>query len=728
MRSTKKLFYILGLLLVMLPFQNCGIRPQNLSLSSTEKTTESGNGGGYEGKPDGTYYHYIPSYTCEGKPSAEQITEIKNGQAFLYANKDNQCANQSTPIPVDDINFSPFQNEFISVKDSLFKRYDEKPVGIPNNLAEVLCRDNFENPTFEIVSHYDREKNEALTRVYLPDRQISDFSVSRILSSNEVRYVAENISFIVDLSKPAFAERKFTGQIEKTTIAGLPVQSLVCVVGGSIDTSKWALTALTNVNVGSFQLMKNNEILFFSEVSRHYFSSTLYSYVKHLFNIGADGVVSDFSKMVFGEQYDVIHQNGKVDDVLNLFTAKLTSEGWTSLFVYDSRTGRAKRLTNLKAGVEPEIHGLNRPVLTSDQHLIYDTQILQASLSTTLVVRAYNFNDDSIEDVATLGADNEKGYSVLPKANKLLIYWRIKNSIKNVIEVYDTKSKTSTDVTLQMPGNCRVIGFDAKNVSDESGVLTTQICDESNRSLVQITLADGGVKVLGVESSISWVSDDGNTLVLTNASKANVAYDVRTGKTTSLPIDPRFGYDGSTSGLTDFSQSQFSSKMALASDRYLYGFGGNTGAPVMYQVDLVSGVSTPVCDAAAGKKLFLGILPNQKVFVFTYDAALKVYRFYQAKSPTDCARINEFPSEYPNVPKIIPTNIGFGLLLGSPITIYSTNPSPEAVFVPIDGRPPLKFNPNSKGNWQMEVSADKNRIVLRGPDADDVIRIFSFDL
>ncbi|MBC7466997.1 MAG: hypothetical protein H7256_13495 [Bdellovibrio sp.] len=48
--------------------------------------------------------------------------------------------------------------------------------------------------------------------------------------------------------------------------------------------------------------------------------------------------------------------------------------------------------------------------------------------------------------------------------------------------------------------------------------------------------------------------------------------------------------------------------------------------------------------------------------------------------------------------------------------------------MPIDGRPPLKFNPGANGNWKMEVSADKNRIILTGPDLNNVIKLFSFDL
>ncbi|MGZ5279794.1 MAG: hypothetical protein ACXWC9_07630, partial [Pseudobdellovibrionaceae bacterium] len=651
---------------------------------------ESGNGGGYEGKPDGVFYHYSPSFTCEGKPSAEQITEIRNGQAFLYVSENNQCANQSAPIPVDDIHISPFQNEFITVKDSLFKRYDEKPAGIPNNLAEVLCRDNFENPTFEIVSHYDRELNQAMTRIYKAGQQISDFSVSRILSSSEVRYVAGNISFKVDLSKPAFAERKFAGQIEKTSVASLAAQSLTCVIGGSIDTSKWNLKALTDgkQDTGGFQLMKNNEILFFSEVSRHYFSPTIFSYVTHLFKIGHDSVISDFSQAVFGEKYDIKYRNGNVGNDVYLFSGKLTSEMWTSLLLYDARTGKSKRLTNIYPGADPETHNTNSPVLTEGQYLFYDTNIWREFNEYMMVVRVYNFNDDSITEIATLGSNVRNGYSVLPKSNKLLIFWAEKDGIRNVLEIYDAKSKTAKHVPMQTSGNCSIVGFDVKNTSDEKSVLATQVCEDKSRNVVQVFLADGAVNVLGLNSAISWMSEDLNRILLTETSNSTAAYDLRTGKANKLPIQPGFGDGNFRVGFTDLELLSESSKIALANDRYLYGFGGNTDSPTMYQVDLNTGISAPICETAIGKKLFVGQLANQKVFLFTYDSALKVYRFYQAKSPTDCARLNEFPSAYPNVRKLMPTQIGFGLLLGNPLTRYADDTAVEAVFAPIDGRPP----------------------------------------
>lgn len=730
MRSMKKLFYIIGLLIVILPFQNCGMLSSftpGQSLSSNGKS-ESGNGGGYEGKPDGTYYHFIPNYTCAGTSTAEQITEIKNGQAFLYTNKDNKCADQSAPIPVADVNVSPFQNEFISVKDSLFKRYDQKPDGIPTNLAEVLCRDDFNNPTFEIVSHYDRENNEALTRIYLPDQKIPDFSVSRILSMNEVRYVASGITFKVDLSKPAYADRKFAGQIESSTIGKVSPRPLVCVIGGSIDTSKWSLKALTNRDVtGSFQVMKNNEIVFFSVMSKQVYFGRFYTYVMHLFKIGADNFITDFSKMIFGDNYNVIYQNGTVGDVLSLYSARADNEAWTSDFFYDSRTGKARRLTNLVPGAFPEAYNYQHPVLTADEHMFYDTYVLDNSMDRNLTVKVYDFKSDTVENVASLG-DTGNTYIALPKSNRLVITWRLLNDLKNVMQIYEASSKQSHVVTIQMPQGCYLGNYGLRSSGDEASILASRICDAAKTDVVRISLADGAVKTVGVDTRITWVSADNNRIVMTDAAGASAAYDLRSDRKIEVPVSPRFGDNSLTSGLTDYALLNDSPKMVLASDRYLYGFGGKIEAPTMYKTDLTSGVSTAVCEAAIGKKLYAGLLPNQKVFLLTYDSNLKIYRFYQVKGASDCVRINEFPSNYLMVSRLNATNIGFGLVLGKEITVYKNESAAEAVFVPIDGRPPLKFNPNSDGQWQMEVSPDRNRLVLSGPDTDGETKIFSFEL
>lgn len=732
MREIKKLFYCLSLLLVILAFQNCGMQSQLDQARKLSSFEESGNGGGYEGKPDGTYYLYVPSYTCEGTPSAEQVTEIKDGQAFLYSNQSNQCANQSTPIPITDINISPFQKEFISVKDTLFKRYDEKPVGIPNNLAEILCRDNFENPSFEIVSHYDREKNEALARVYQFQKQVPDFSISRVLSPREVKYVSNELSFTVDISKPSQADKKFAGVVEKSLIAGVYLGPVVCVVGGSLDTTKWAVKEITQLDAGSLHPLQNGEIVFFSEISRTYFSTNFFRTVNHMFKVTIDGIVSDFTKSELGDEYNVIYVLRAEGKNISMFAAKTANDMWPSTYVYDSENKITKKLTNLVSGGEPEAYNLQTPVLTADRHLFYDTRIVSFYKNNGTVLRVYDFVRDEISDVEIFDSFSS-GYVVLPASNKAVLFYTQKDGIKNVIDVYDAKTKTSKRVNLKMNESCQISPYAPIVVEKETAILTSQYCSDSTYQTVLLSLADGEVKIISDGNNVqSWLSPSKKWMIVQSGVAEYSAYGIATGQKIKVPFDPKLGYysgpGSSVESLTNFILSGHQSKIAFINERYIYGLGGTIDAPHMYQVDVTTGLSAEVCENAVGRKIFIGSLEDKKAFVFTYDAVLKVYRFYQAKGPNDCPRINEFPSDFPYVPKLMPTKIGFGLLLGNSLSASTRVWTREAVFVPIDGRPPLKFNTDSDHNWEMEVFPDQNKIVMRGPGASGVLKILKVDL
>ena len=721
---------LVSTLLLIISFQNCGAGSSFNASALRISSSLSGNGGGYEGKLNGVFYHYIPSYTCEGNASADQITQVKDGVAYLYENKSNQCATQSAPVLFADMNVSPFQNEFISVKDILFKRYEVKPVGIPNSLAEVLCRDDFENPSFEIVSHYDRDTNLAMTRIYFDDHLQNDFATSRILSSEKVSYVSNQIKFAVEFSKPiASNSRKFSGQVDASKIPGVSAGKLVCVVGGTLDTSKWNLRELTKQDAGPFYLLGNGEIMFFSEISRNYFSSQFFNSVTHLFKIALDNSVIDFSKAILGDNYNVVYRVSDIDKDQTIFAAKISSEIWPSLFIYDFKTAAVKKLTNLVSGASPEAYVMQSPVLTNDGHLFYDTKILGFQQGPdSFVLRVFDKINDTISDVYVITAS--AGYKVLPQTNRALILWPLKGSVPNVLEIYDAKTKISVDYPLG-DTSCLLNLRSAELIENEKFMIATESCANTITNIIQINLQNGTRKILAENKRIEWISENKQWLITIGIDSKHAAYNILSGVTISVPIDPKLTNPSGTSSQIDidnFSQSGYGLQVALANQTHLYGFGGNFDSPTLFHVNLANAAASAICEDAVGKKLFLGALNSEKVFLFTYDAMVKVYRFYLIKNSTECIRINEFPSDYPSVPKLISTNIGFGLLLGYPLSASTTNHTREAVFVPIDGRPPLKFNSNENSNWEMEVSEDKNRIVLRGPGSDGVLKIFSFNL
>ncbi len=720
----RKLSISLSFLILVIGFQNCGLKSSFLAIQNLS-FKDSGNGGGYEGKPNARYYHYVPNYTCEGQPSPEQVTEIKDGQAYLYANTTSQCANQNQLISNSDIVFSPFQNDFISVNDKLFKRYEVKPVGVPDSLAEILCRDNFENPTYEIISHFDRVKNEALTRIYFSDKKIEDFAVSRILSMDQLQYVSKVFSLTVNLKAGSTGRGKFDALIEKSEIAKVFPGPLTCIVGGSMDTSHWSLKPLTTVDAGPFHLRSNGEVMFFSEISRNYFSSNFYTSVQHVFKIGLDGLVEDFTAKILGPEYNIKYYVGPVHDDLFVFAAKVPNEGWTSLYVYDSVTNRSKKLTNLVTGGSPEAYTRGTPVLTNDRKLIYDTMVAFSAPEAMGYIRVYDMVADTITELAAIDT-HYSGYFVNSNGKTVSFFWNQKNNMENLIETHDLNNKQSTIVPVKAPAGCRILMMETEIVTYEDKAIGLLNCGTETSEVVRISLLDGSVKLFGKLTKRYWVTPDQKWIVMA-MDKGSRIVNLKTEEFWDAPVDPYFLLvkpDGSY----DDSMGTSGQKIGYDGSRYIFGFGGNYTSPTAYKVDTQTGKTSEICSGASGRKLDIGILPDQRAFLFTYDSDLKVYRFYQAKADGTCTRINEFPSQYPTVPKYISTNIGFALLLGNPLSNSTSVWTREAVFVPIDGRPPLKFNSDGNSNWEMDVSPSKNRIILRGPDAQGTVRIFSFDL
>jgi hypothetical protein len=259
-------------------------------------------------------------------------------------------------------------------------------------------------------------------------------------------------------------------------------------------------------------------------------------------------------------------------------------------------------------------------------------------------------------------------------------------------------------------------------------------CGNAPQTSVLLSLVNGSIRDLGQYDYVPWTSDDLQWIVLkgislsidptTGAQVATYAptqtvYQVDTGLSWPVPIVPGLG----TPQPVEMSQQPFN--MAFTGGRWLYGLGGDTQNPSLYQVDLTTGNSTTLCNSALGRKVFVSAPSDQRVFLFTYDATLQTYRFYYAKSATECVRINEFPSAHPFASFLKATTVGFALGLND----GNDGPIPDVVFVPIDGRPPMKLSQTADGNWYIDIAPTKDRVVLAGPTpSDGVRRIFSFDL
>ncbi len=729
MKNSRKFLCILLLAVAMLPFQNCGvISPHQSDLLSYFKS--QGNGGGYDGKPDGTYYLYIPNHLCAGAPAATEITEIKNGQASLLENKTDQCGTQSTPISLSDLNISPFENDFISVKDVLFKRYAIKPQGNPSQIAEVLCRDDFEKPTYEIVSHFDRETNQASARIYGDQINVPDFATSRVLSSDYVQYVADQLSLTVDISRVVSGARQFKGQIRSSTLKGINKgASLTCVTGGSLDTSHWVFHPLSDLET-------NNVSAFFG--AKVFFHVTIAPFISHIFVLDSNDVQSDFTQTYFGDNFSNPAHYQIEDSQVFVVEGRPTSDLYNSHYVYDHVKDRVIKMTNRQAVHANPVYLQNEPILTQNRHLIYganERDPVDFNRST------YSFNDLDLNSTDLYQIPVQSGqYQVLPSTNRVLFFET--SLTASFFNVYDIPSKSLQKIATAP--DCPVKPFTVSQTSNllvvnkEQEFISMSNCGASqDSSLFAISIKDGSRISLGQNRGVLWSSQDQKWLWLTDLTwqknatdgllyrsigfKNPVLYNSETHQFMNMTqeLQPRFADFAND----NFYQDNWPVLMTAVSDQWIYGFGGDSNAPHLYQVSLKDGTTQNICENAVGKKIFFGVLPNQKLYLLTHDSILGIYRFYLASSAA-CTRINEFPSTHAFVPSLKAADLGFALALND----GNLQPNREALFVPMDGRPPLRLNYNEGGYWNIFLSLDKKRVLLGGPNAQGNFRISAFDL
>jgi hypothetical protein len=210
--------------LVLMPFQNCTrysfkSLTDGLALNSSGGEV-SGNGGGYDGKLQGSYFRFIPDFTCEGKKTFKELIEVVDSKAYLFENTIDKCATDSIEIPLESLALSPFQSEVISRAGHIYERFATSPSQVPDSFQELVCRDDFANPNFEILVRYDQNTNTASTTFYSADTNSTDPSSVRAINNSLLEYssYAGELRYQVNLNQPdPQAPSNFKGQITFTS-------------------------------------------------------------------------------------------------------------------------------------------------------------------------------------------------------------------------------------------------------------------------------------------------------------------------------------------------------------------------------------------------------------------------------------------------------------------------------------------------------------------------------
>ena len=195
--------------IVVLLFQNCSLKSPlqfstaSLSLKNSESSQDStpgGNGGGYEGKPDGIYERIIPGFECEGQPAAFSKIELKNDSVTLTINTKEKCEATKINLNPSDIRGDQNYNDIVSVKDGLYQKRQNSLNS--TKITEVLCYENSSNPNYSLrVTKESPSEYQLEIRDLIQSQSTTVGSVIKSAFMQKIKYLKGDVSLEIDATK-----------------------------------------------------------------------------------------------------------------------------------------------------------------------------------------------------------------------------------------------------------------------------------------------------------------------------------------------------------------------------------------------------------------------------------------------------------------------------------------------------------------------------------------------
>lgn len=243
-------------------FQNCSSEFSSNDNKNRDFNLKSDNNGhGYGGKPGTSLFRFVPNFVCADQSAApEIILQAEDGTLRLQkTNVGEDCQKQVVEFDMNLLYRSPFQNEFFVYNDYLFTSAPQVTKSVPNNLAEALCRDDFNEPKFEVVAHYDGSLQISQVNFFgsFPESQSSDQTVARVFSANSVLYTTSQYRLEIEIPTSLVeGKKRYTGDLN----FGSQKIKLTCVLGGGLDIGLFNFRKLTAGHVLKNYVIENNHI------------------------------------------------------------------------------------------------------------------------------------------------------------------------------------------------------------------------------------------------------------------------------------------------------------------------------------------------------------------------------------------------------------------------------------------------------------------------------------
>lgn len=237
--NARYVFLLSSAIVLLLAFQNCHTSDNfQTSQSSSTKDLESiGNGTGYDGKPVGLYFNYVPDFKCNGDESFFASLKVEGNILGYLQNTQGSCGSLSQNLSIEQLTVSPYQNRIVGYQDKIFEYSSTTFTRIPDKLVEAWCFNDAPTVDFEIIQEYSRSlqssTGEFFSSIKNSLQHQREVATSRIINTDQFRFVSDLYELRVDRTKFNPETGLFDGVIHFTQDNQYLVDAnLKCRLGG----------------------------------------------------------------------------------------------------------------------------------------------------------------------------------------------------------------------------------------------------------------------------------------------------------------------------------------------------------------------------------------------------------------------------------------------------------------------------------------------------------------
>jgi len=709
-------------------FQNCEQTLVSTVLSESSpaanQSTTDGNGTGYDGKP-GTFYNYVPDFSCEGKESFFAQVSTENQQINYIKNSSLKCGIELQTIAESDLERSPFHGELIGYREKIFQFSEVPFLAIPNVLTEAWCFNQSGEKDFEIVQRYGRSDQASTTQIYFKkngvNHQVAPSRTTRIVDSATAIFRGSSYELQIFRQKMVASGGTYAGKVS-AIVDGVPIKKdLSCRLGGYLDTQLWPARVVIDGNVRKADFDQSTTKVYASVGVSSNFKIVEGSLDNNqpsrvIPNLIVSGYGADVVKMSPDHKYLVYRDNNRL------------------LYSHDLQTHQTISLRNplhsiVSQSVDREYKIVGDMVYYKEYVQVSGSQVHNQFRRVSLKGdRALVIHDGGVANADT--PDLLNGYDVSFGMSSVLFGLKEAQNLPLQLFSMPNSADVSKNLTPQFSDGSYLLSMGQHKLVGlkQEYVLFPIVTPQANPNIGYYNLlalaVDGSSQALlgiaGVPTS-SVIVPQGDMIYLT-----------------AMIPKPGSGFLVSTqaSYLVEFgswhtrSVPTLTSVVADANSNAFYGLSNEQ----IFRIDISTAVSQQICSEIKGAQK---IIAGKKAGVYILAGSASATKIYRYQDSGSCPKIAEVP---------LPSHLGPAFVLSpderhalvvtgfdnTGVFLPVVNTKNQMFWIPLNGQAPLKIStPEMEGSYSFDArySIDSKSIIfLSRPFGGSVSQLFQWKI